>query len=100
MWTGTSRGPTFALHSSTGKEPRPHCATRSQALLPAVSQADSMVAIVGTDPKEYVVDVGFFAPASPFASDAGLAPLKGPRDLERAKRLLREAGYSPTTTRC
>jgi len=65
-----------------------------QALLPAVSQTDSMVAIVGTDPKEYVVDVGFFAPSSPFATDAGLAPLKGPRDLERAKRLLREAGYT------
>ena len=48
----------------------------------------------------YVVDVGFVAPSSPFATDVGLAPLKGPRDLERAKRLLREAGYSPTTTRC
>ena len=70
-----------------------------QALLPAVSQTDSMVAVVGTDPKEYVVDTGFFAPGSPFATDAGLVPLKGPREIDRAKRLLREAGYTDQPVR-
>lgn len=70
-----------------------------QALLPAISQADSMVAIVGTDPKEYVVDAGFFTPSSPFATDVGLAALKGARDVDRAKRLLREAGYTDQPVR-
>lgn len=64
-----------------------------QALLPAISQANFVMAAVGTDPDSYAVDTGFFPPGSPMASDAGLEPLKGPRDLAKAQRLLREAGY-------
>jgi peptide/nickel transport system substrate-binding protein len=65
-----------------------------QALLPAISQADFMSAVVGPDPSVYVVDVGLFTPGTPLANDAGLAPLRGPRSLDRAKALLREAGYT------
>ncbi|MBR0666887.1 ABC transporter substrate-binding protein [Roseomonas hellenica] len=65
-----------------------------QALLPAISQADFMSAVVGPDPSVYGVDVGLFTPGTPLANDAGLAPLRGPRSLDRAKALMREAGYT------
>jgi peptide/nickel transport system substrate-binding protein len=64
-----------------------------RALLPAISQADFMAAVVGPDRDLYREGVGVFPPGTPFASDEGLGPLAGPRDLERAGRLLREAGY-------
>ncbi len=64
-----------------------------QALLPAINQADFVMAAAGTEPENFAIDAGFFPPGSPMASDAGLEPLKGPRDLAKAQRLLREAGY-------
>ncbi|MCB4821063.1 ABC transporter substrate-binding protein [Roseicella aerolata] len=65
-----------------------------QALLPAVDQADYMAAIVGADAAMYRTGVGFFTPGTPMASDAALGPLTGPRSIDRAKALLREAGYT------
>ena len=64
-----------------------------RAFLHALSQEDFMTAIVGPDPKKFETGVGFFTPNTPLASDAGLAPLKGPRSIERAKQALKEAGY-------
>jgi peptide/nickel transport system substrate-binding protein len=65
-----------------------------QAILPAVSQEDNMIAIVGTDPKLYQTDVGVFTPGTPLANDAGLGALTGPRSIDKAKQLLKEAGYT------
>jgi peptide/nickel transport system substrate-binding protein len=65
-----------------------------QALLPAIAQLDHMQAIVGTDPANFTTNVGVFTPGTPLANDAGLAPLDGPRSIDRAKALLREAGYT------
>jgi ABC-type transport system substrate-binding protein len=65
-----------------------------QALLPAISQTDFMSAIVGPDPSQFFTNVGVFTPGTPLANDAGLAPLMGPRSIDRAKALLREAGYT------
>ena len=65
-----------------------------QAILPAVDQADYMAAVVGADPALYRTGVGMFTPGTPMASDAGLAPLTGPRSVDRAKAMLREAGYA------
>jgi peptide/nickel transport system substrate-binding protein len=65
-----------------------------QAMLPAVSQEDFVSAIVGPDPSIYMTGVGVFTPGTPLANDAGLAPLNGPRSIDRAKALLREAGYT------
>lgn len=65
-----------------------------QAMLPAVNQADFMSAIVGPDPSLYMTGVGVFTPGTPLANDAGIAPLTGPRSLDRAKALMREAGYT------
>ncbi len=64
-----------------------------QALLPAISQSDFMQAVIGTDPARSVVDCGVFTPGSQFASDAGLAPLRGERSLDTSRALLKAAGY-------
>src|SRR5690606_5157271 len=64
-----------------------------QAILPAVSQEDYLTAIVGTEPGMFR-NGGVFTPDTPLASDVGLEPLMGPRSVERAKALLREAGYT------
>ena len=53
-----------------------------------------MQAVVGTDPKMYQTGVGVFTPGTPLASDAGLASLTGPRSMDRAKALMKEAGYT------
>jgi peptide/nickel transport system substrate-binding protein len=65
-----------------------------QAILPAISQQDFMQAIVGTDPANFTTGVGIFTPGTPLANDAGLAPLTGPRSLDRARELMRAAGYT------
>jgi peptide/nickel transport system substrate-binding protein len=65
-----------------------------QAILPAINQSDFMSAVVGTDPSLYMTDVGAFTPGTPLANDAGLGPLRGPRSLDRARALMREAGYT------
>jgi ABC-type transport system substrate-binding protein len=65
-----------------------------QALLPAISQTDFMSAIVGPEPEIYMDNVGVFTPGTPLANTAGLEPLMGPRSLDRAKALLKEAGYT------
>ncbi|NKC33299.1 ABC transporter substrate-binding protein [Falsiroseomonas selenitidurans] len=65
-----------------------------QAILPALAQEDFMQAVVGTDPANYQTGVGFFTPGTPLANDAGMGPLTGPRSLDRAKALMREAGYT------
>ncbi|SDC81678.1 ABC transporter substrate-binding protein [Belnapia rosea] len=64
-----------------------------RAFLHAISQEDFMTAIVGPDPKRYEIDCGFFTPHGPMANDEALAPLRGPRSIERAKQALKEAGY-------
>jgi hypothetical protein len=51
----------------------------------------------GGTPAMYRTPHGFFCPDTPMASDAGLEPLRGPRDLEKAKRMLREAAMLGVT---
>jgi len=63
-----------------------------QAVLLAVDQRDYMEAAAG--PAEYwKTCYSVYTCGTPYASEAGAEPLKRPRDLERAKALLREAGY-------
>jgi peptide/nickel transport system substrate-binding protein len=63
-------------------------------LLEATSQADFMTAAAGTAHEMWRDDVGFFAPGTPMASDAGLDIVKGPRrDMATLKKALRDAGY-------
>jgi peptide/nickel transport system substrate-binding protein len=63
-------------------------------VLEAASQADFMTAAAGTNKAMWRDGVGFFAPGTPMASDAGMDIFTGPkRDLATLKRALRDAGY-------
>lgn len=64
-----------------------------RAIIGAVTQADYMVGMVGTDPALWRDGVGYFCPGTPLASDAGMQALTAPRDLDAVKRTLAEAGY-------
>jgi peptide/nickel transport system substrate-binding protein len=64
------------------------------ALLPAVNQADFMVAVVGDLTEQSRTGMGLFTPGSPFASETGMQILNGPRDPALAKKLIAESGYS------
>ncbi len=64
-----------------------------RAILPAVNQADFMAAAIGGETDLYALNVGVFTPGSPLANTAELEVLTGPRDLEKAKRLVAESGY-------
>ncbi len=63
-----------------------------QALLYVVDQQSYMAALAG-DPKYWNTCYSIYSCGGPMASEAGAEPLKGPRDLEKAKRLIAEAGY-------
>ncbi len=65
-----------------------------QALLPAIVQADFMAAVVGDEPQNYDARCGVFTPGTPLANDAGMEVLNGPRSVDRAKELMRAAGYT------
>lgn len=65
-----------------------------QAMLPAIVQSDFMQAVSGDDASLYMTNVGVFTPGTPLANDAALGPLTGPRSLDRAKQLMRDAGYT------
>jgi peptide/nickel transport system substrate-binding protein len=64
-----------------------------RALLPVLDQPDFMTAVVGNVRSAWRDNIGFFAPDTPMASDAGLSALAGPRGVDRAKQQLRQAGY-------
>jgi peptide/nickel transport system substrate-binding protein len=64
-----------------------------QAILPAINQADFMSAAFGSETSLYALNVGVFTPGSPLANTAGLDVLTGPRDFEKAKKLVAESGY-------
>ncbi len=68
-----------------------------RVILNAMSQEDFMTAAAGADPALWNAKTGVFTPGSPLANDAGMAAITGPRDIERSKRELREAGYNGET---
>jgi peptide/nickel transport system substrate-binding protein len=53
-----------------------------------------MRAVVGDEPNLMRTGVGVFAPDTPLASDVGTEVLTAPRDLEHARKLVRESGYN------
>jgi peptide/nickel transport system substrate-binding protein len=65
-----------------------------RAILTAMSQEDYMRAYVGDDAKMWKPMPGFFVPGSPCYNEEGGEILKGPRNLDAAKRLLAQSGYS------
>jgi peptide/nickel transport system substrate-binding protein len=69
-----------------------------RAMLYAINQADMMQAIVGADAAMYYTPHGAFCPNTPMASEAGLEPLKGPRDLAKVREMVKAAGYAGEKT--
>ncbi|WP_207539806.1 ABC transporter substrate-binding protein [Sabulicella rubraurantiaca] len=65
-----------------------------RALLMAMNQEDYMRAIVGNDDALWKRLPGYFTPDTPLYTEEGGEILKGPRNLDAAKRLLQESGYS------
>lgn len=65
-----------------------------RALLPALQQAEFLMAARGEDRSGWRDQVGFFLPGTAMANDAGMAALTAPRSLEAARRTLRESGYA------
>ncbi|KAA2213829.1 ABC transporter substrate-binding protein [Teichococcus oryzae] len=65
-----------------------------RALLPAIDQKQYIAAVLGEQAKYASLPVGYFTVGSPMASEAGMAALAGPRDLDLAARLVRESGYA------
>jgi len=65
-----------------------------RAILMALSQEDYMRAYVGSDDRMWKPLPGYFTPGSPLYNEEGGEILKGRRDLDAAKRLLRESGYA------
>ena len=64
-----------------------------RALLLALDQSDFMTAVVGNAPNASRTGIGYFAPDTPMASDAGLTALTSPRDVDGARRAIQQAGY-------
>jgi len=64
-----------------------------RAVLAAVNQQDFVDAVVGDQKNLGRVGVGFFPPASPYASSAGMEAITGPRNLDAAKKMVAESGY-------
>jgi peptide/nickel transport system substrate-binding protein len=64
-----------------------------QALLPAVDQKEYVEAMVGEQMDLGKYPAGFFIIGSPMANTAGLSALSGPRDIAKARQLVKESGY-------
>ena len=64
-----------------------------RALLGAVTQADFMVAVNGTDKSLWRDGVGYFCPGTPLASDAGMTAITGKPDYAKVSRDIIAAGY-------
>jgi peptide/nickel transport system substrate-binding protein len=71
-----------------------------RAVLMAMSQEDYMRAIVGDDDKLWKSLPGYFTPGTPLYTEDGGEILKGPRNLDGAKRLLAESGYAGQPVSC
>src|SRR5215471_5608280 len=71
-----------------------------RAILMAMSQEDYMRALVGDEGALWRPLPGYFTPGTPLYNEEGGEILKGPRDLEAAKRLLGESGYSGAPVTC
>jgi peptide/nickel transport system substrate-binding protein len=70
-----------------------------RAILMALSQEDYMRAIVDDD-SLWKPMLGFFTPGTALYNEEGGEILKGPRNFDRAKKLLAESGYAGQPVTC
>ncbi|HMA72469.1 MAG TPA: ABC transporter substrate-binding protein [Xanthobacteraceae bacterium] len=71
-----------------------------RAVLMAMSQEDYMRAIVGDDNELWKPLPGFFTPGTALYTEEGGEILKGPRNLDSAKKLLAQSGYAGQPVTC
>src|SRR5215467_13485559 len=71
-----------------------------RAILMAMSQEDYMRALVGDDPALWRPVPGFFTPDTALYTEEGGDILKGPRNLDAAKKLLAQSGYAGEPVSC
>jgi peptide/nickel transport system substrate-binding protein len=71
-----------------------------RAVLMAMSQEDYMRALVGDDNALWKPLPGFFTPNTPLYTEEGGDILKGPRNLDAAKKLLAQSGYAGQPVTC
>jgi peptide/nickel transport system substrate-binding protein len=71
-----------------------------RAVLMALNQEDYMRALVGDDNNLWKPVPGYFTPGTSLYSEEGGEILKGKRDIEAAKKLLAESGYSGQPVTC
>jgi len=63
-----------------------------EALLYVIDQNDYVLGIAG-DPKNGHPCYSYFTCGTPLASEVGAAPMKGKRDFDKARQLIKDAGY-------
>jgi peptide/nickel transport system substrate-binding protein len=68
-----------------------------RALMGAIDQREFMIAMMGEDETLSTTPVGYFPPASPMVSDAGMTALTSKRDPAAVKTALEKAGYQGET---
>jgi peptide/nickel transport system substrate-binding protein len=71
-----------------------------RAVLMAMSQEDYMRALVGDDEALWKPLPGFFTPGTPLYTEEGGDILKGRRDIDGAKKLLAQSGYTNQPVTC
>jgi peptide/nickel transport system substrate-binding protein len=64
-----------------------------RAILPAIDQREFLAAVIGEQSELGKLPAGFFTAGSAMGNMAGMEALTGPRDVEKAKRLVSESGY-------
>jgi peptide/nickel transport system substrate-binding protein len=71
-----------------------------RAVLMAMSQEDYMRALVGDDNNLWKTLPGFFTPGTSLYTEEGGEILKGPRNIDAAKKLLADSGYRGEPVTC
>ena len=65
-----------------------------RAMLAALNQTDAMTAVMGEDREGWRAPIGFFAPGTESASEAGMEAMRNRPSAEAIKRMLKEGGYN------
>ena len=65
-----------------------------RAVLSVIAQPDFVQAAMGDDPHASLTPIGVFTPGLAMANDAGLEAITGRRDIEHARAMVRDSGYS------
>ena len=68
-----------------------------QAILPAVDQMEFMTSLMGDETELIRVPTGVFTPDTPAANNRDMGVFTGKRDLDLARRLVKESGYKGET---